>query len=161
MRMRLTPETHKHVEEFMRARLADPQLSLPPIKMYGGRFGRVVTKTLKIGAITLGRRIIVTPNLVKTDEQGRVCVPGWLLAHEGTHVIQYERAGLFGFFAQYLRNYFKILFGSRKMDAKARMEAYRAIAQEQDARDAEQDYKKWLADNALQGDENSLLTLYQ
>lgn len=157
--MRLTTDTHKHVEEFLRARERDPQVSFPPIKIYGGKFGRLVTKTFKIGAITLGRRIIVTPNLVKTDEQGQVFVPAWLLAHEGTHVLQYERAGMFGFLVSYLREYFKILVGSRKLDAAARMDAYRNIHHEKDARDAEQDYKKWMRENALDGDENSWLNL--
>lgn len=157
--MRPAPDTHKQLEAFMRARLKDPQLSLPTFKLYGGRFGSLVTKTLKIGAITFGRRIIVTPQLVKRDEAGRACVPAWLLAHEGTHVLQYERAGVFGFLASYLRDYFKLLFGGRKIDALARMEAYRAIAHEQDAREAEQDYRRWCQENAVEGDENTLLPL--
>ena len=143
----------------MRARLRDPQLKLPPIELYGGRLGRVVTENLKIGAITFGRRIIVTPNLLKTDGEGRTCVPAWLLAHEGTHVLQYERAGMLGFFASYLRSYFKTLFGSRQLDAQARMAAYRSIEQEEDAREAEDDYRRWCEEQGLEGDENSLLPL--
>lgn len=142
--MRLTPETKRHVEEFMRFYFGDPQLSFPPIEMYGGKFGRLVTKTFKIGAITFGRRIIVSPNWVGVGEDGRPNVPGWLLAHEGTHVIQYERAGMLGFFASYLKDYFRILRQGRKLDAEARNLAYRAIRQEEEAREAERAYEKWL-----------------
>jgi hypothetical protein len=143
----------------MRARLKDPQLRLPRIKLYGGRFGRVVTKNLNIGAITLGRRIIVSPNLVKTDAEGRMCVPAWLLAHEGTHVMQYERAGLFGFFASYLGNYFRIMLAGRKFSGRAHNAAYFAIEQEQDAREAEYDYRRWCEENGIEGDQHTLLPL--
>lgn len=143
----------------MRARAKDPQIKLPPIQIYGGRLARLFTQTFKIGAITFGRRIIVKPALFRTDERGEVQVQAWLLAHEGTHVLQYQQAGMLGFFASYLREYFKILFGSRKLDAKARMEAYRNIRHEKDARDAEQDYRRWMQESGLEGDENSWLSL--
>lgn len=142
--MQLTPETHRHLEDFMRVYFNDPQLTLPPVRMYGGRFARFFTRTFKIGAITIGRRIVVTPNLVLPMEDGQWGVPGWLLAHEGTHVIQYQRAGLFGFLGSYLKDYFKTLRKGLKMDAKSRNEAYRAIRQEEHARAAEEAYEQWL-----------------
>lgn len=146
--MRLSPEAHRQVEEFMRVYFRDPQLKLPSIKIYGGKLGRLVTKLLNISAITIGRRIIVTPQLVRRDEAQRVTLPGWLLAHECAHVMQYERAGMLGFLASYLNEYVKTLRLSRKLDAGARNTAYRAIRHEREARAAEAEYAEWLAAGA-------------
>lgn len=139
--MQLTPETHRHLEDFLRVYFNDPHLIFPPIKIYEGRF---FTKTFKIGAITIGRRIVITPNLVLKTDDGGWGIPGWLLAHEGTHVIQYQRAGLLGFLGSYLKDYFKTLRKGLRMDAASRNAAYRAIRQEEHARAAEEAYEQWL-----------------
>ncbi|HEX8473755.1 MAG TPA: hypothetical protein VF666_06950 [Pyrinomonadaceae bacterium] len=146
--MRLSPETHRHIEEFLRVHFSDAQLKLPRIKIYGGKFGRFITTHLKIGAITIGSRIVVSPKLVGRDALGRVTLPGWLLAHECVHVMQYKHAGLIGFFVAYLREYFKTLRVSGKLDAAARNDAYRAIRHEREAREAEDEYARWLAEQA-------------
>lgn len=130
----------------MRVHFRDPHLKFPSIKVYGGKFGRLVTRALDIGAITIGRRIIVSPQLVERDADAcRVTMPGWLLAHECVHVMQYERAGMLGFLVSYVNEYFKTLRLSRNFDAGARNAAYRAIRHEQEAREAEAEYAEWVA----------------
>jgi len=68
-----------------------------------------VTRTLKIGASTFGRRVLVSPALARRDASQRLIVPGWLVAHEAVHVLQYERAGFVGFLVSYLKGYRRAL----------------------------------------------------
>lgn len=142
--MRLSTDTHKQVEEFLRATSGDPHLRFPPIRVYGGRLSRLLTKTFKIGAITIGRHIVVSPNLMERDGEGRVRVPGWLLAHEGTHVMQYEQAGLFRFLRSYLREYWQSM-RKGKWTKEAHKEAYLNLSTEVAARAAEEAYAAWRA----------------
>ena len=141
--MRLAPPAHARLETFLREHAGDPSLRLPDIHMYAGRFSRWLTTTLKVGAVTVGHRIFVAPRLVGRDEEGRLTFPGWLLAHEALHVIQYEREGYLRFFLKYLRDFLGALKASGGWDAGARMAAYLAIRHECEAREAEAAYHGW------------------
>jgi hypothetical protein len=66
-----------------------------------------------------------------------------LIAHETTHVLQYEEAGFVGFLISYLRDYWCCLRQQKRWDAAARMEAYQTIKAECAARDAEGAYAAW------------------
>lgn len=129
----------------MREHHGDLRLKLPPVFIYCGAVARAITQTLGIGAITIGRRVLVSPEHVSSDESGRVLVPGWLVAHEATHVLQYERAGYLGFYISYLGGYWRALRKVEKWDKAGRNAAYLAIPEEGLARQAETAYVKWSA----------------
>ena len=149
--MKLSEESRAEMEAFLRWRLGDAGLRLPPVSVYAGRFARLlVSKALGVGAITFGRRIFVAPSLVRRDEAGRAAMPGWLLAHELAHVLQYERKGWLRFFFDYLRDYFRGLREGRRWDAAGRMDAYMAIAEERAAREVERAYTEFR--ETLRGD---------
>lgn len=131
------------MEDFHRVFGGDEGLRLPPVHLYKGRVSRWLTHTFHIGAITFGRHIFVKPELVKQDDEGRWTVPAWLLAHETTHVLQYERAGFVRFLISYLWDYWHCLRRQQKWDASARLEAYMAIKVEAIARQAEIAYAAW------------------
>ncbi len=118
-------------------------MRLPPVSIYSGRLARWLTGAGRVGAITLGRRIFVAPGFVKRDEDGRRTIPGWLLAHEAAHVLQYERAGMFRFLSAYLRGYVRALRELGRWDAGARLAAYLSLAEEREARTAEAAYRAW------------------
>jgi Domain of unknown function (DUF4157) len=147
--MRLAVDSHRLIEEFLRERFGLETLKLPPLSLYHGRVARWVTSTFRIGAITFGRRIFVAPKMVTTDATGRLRIPGWLVAHEATHVWQYECAGFAGFLASYLAGYWRALRGQRKWGREARQAAYLAIREECEARESETAYAVWIA---LKGD---------
>lgn len=143
--MRLDPASHRHLESFLREHFNLPTLALPQIEIYGGAFGSFVRKFLRVGAITLGRRIFVSREFFGRDAAGRVTLPGWLLAHEAVHVWQFTSEGMLRFLASYLRSYFRALRASGRWDGAARMGAYLAIEAERAARAAEEAYKVWCA----------------
>jgi hypothetical protein len=139
--MRLSSEAHLELEEFLRAQLGRPDLELPPISIYVGRFARLLMRTIGMGAITFGRRVFVAPSLVGRDAEGRLTIPGWLLAHEAAHVLQYEERGYARFFRDYLRGYWRALRAGGGWNAAARTAAYLAIAEECAAREVERAYR--------------------
>jgi hypothetical protein len=144
--MILAPESHKRIEAFLRAHLQDERLKLPPVFIYSGRMARWLTGRLQILAITFGRRIIVASKVVVRDEQGRLTVPAGLIAHEATHVIQYQEAGIVRFLFSYLREYWRALQEHRQGWSKAaRNAAYFAIKHEREAYEAESAYATWVA----------------
>ncbi|HVF54781.1 MAG TPA: hypothetical protein VM934_01445 [Pyrinomonadaceae bacterium] len=140
--MKLAPESHAQVEEFLRAHLGDPELRLPPVSFYAGRFARLLMRVLKMGAITFGRHVFVAPSLVTIAEDGRMVVPAWLVVHESMHVLQYERSGYLRFFVKYLLGYWRALCAGGRWDAAGRMAAYFGIDEERDAREAENAYRQ-------------------
>lgn len=140
--MKLARESHRRLEEFFREHLDDARLKLPPIYIHSGHIASAVTKQLKVGAITFGRHIFLSPSRVtKGDEL--TTAPGWLIAHEATHVLQYEREGFLRFFFKYLTGYWRALRASGKWDYEARMKAYLTIAEEQSAHAVERAYQDW------------------
>jgi hypothetical protein len=143
--MQLASEAHELIEKFLRDRFNLPTLKLSPISIYHGRFAHCLTKTFHIGAITFGRRIFVAPELMERDRDGRLCVPGWLIAHEATHVWQYQREGFAGFLISYLKGYWRALRIEKNWNGEARMKAYLAIKEECDARESETAYAVWVA----------------
>ena len=138
--MRLSNDSHSHVEQFLRAHRGDAGLVLPRIHFHGGLFARLLMMSAGMGAMTLGRHVFVRPLLLKKDELGRVTLPGWLVVHEATHVIQYAERGFVRFMLGYLRGYWRALRESGRWGAAGRMAAYLAIAEEQEARVAEHAY---------------------
>jgi Domain of unknown function (DUF4157) len=141
--MLLARASHKLVEEFHRHFAGDESLRLPPVHLYNGRFARWLTHTFNIGAITFGRHVFIKPELTRREPTGRWTAPAWLIAHETTHVLQYEKAGFVGFLISYLRDYWCCLRVQKRWDAAARMEAYHTIKAECAARDAERAYAAW------------------
>lgn len=142
--MKLAKESHQRLEEFFREHLHDSQLELPPIYIHSGRVARIVTKQLKVGAMTVGRHIFLSPQRV-TKAGNVITAPGWLVAHEATHVLQYEEDGFLRFFFKYLMGYWRALRQSGKWDYEARMKAYLTIAEEQAAHEVERAYQEWSA----------------
>ena len=142
--MKLAAQSQEQIERFLREHFGDPGLRLPPIRIYCGPFAHLVTAALRIGAITFGRLILVSPGLVRRRADGRVYAPGWLIAHEATHVWQYRRHGFVGFLTRYLRNYWRALRGCGRWDRAARLAAYLAIEEECAAREAEEAYRAWV-----------------
>ena len=143
--MRLAAESHRLIESFLREHFRRETLELPSIFIYRGRVARSVTGAFKIGAITLGRHILVAPKLVESDESGKLRIPGWLLAHEATHVWQYESAGFLGFLISYLKGYWRALRAQPRWGREARLAAYLAIEEEAEARESEAAYALWVA----------------
>jgi hypothetical protein len=138
--MRLSDESHAHVEQFFRAHRGDAGLLLPQINFHGGLFARALMFSAGMGAMTLGRHVFVRPGLLKKDVSGRLTLPGWLVVHEAAHVLQYAERGFVRFLAGYLRGYWRALRGGGRWNAAGRMGAYMAIAEEREAREAEHAY---------------------
>jgi hypothetical protein len=147
--MKLAAKSQAHLEVFLREHLGDESLRLPSLIVYCGRFAGLVTRLIGVGAITFGRFILVSPRLAARDERGRLIVPGWLMAHEVMHVVQYGRAGVINFLIEYFVGYWRTLREGKKLNAAARMRAYLSIAEECDARAAESAYKAWLSRAAV------------
>jgi hypothetical protein len=142
--MRLAPESHQRIETFLRAQLKSESLRLPPVHIYYGRWARLLTSTFNILAITFGRRIFVSPKEIERDPSGRLIISAALIAHEATHVVQYEQAGFLGFLLSYLGEYLRALRSHRQWWGKAaRHAAYLAIKQEREAYEAEYAYGGW------------------
>jgi hypothetical protein len=151
--MRLARESHQQIEAFLREHFRDERLRLPPVFIYCGRLSQWLTRRFQILAITFGRRIFVAAKEIKRDEQGRLTAPAGLIAHEATHVLQYERAGFVGFLASYLWEYWRILREQRQGWSKsARHAAYFAIKQEREAYEAEQAFAVWSSLEKLSAD---------
>jgi hypothetical protein len=141
--MRLARESHERLEKFFREYFKDPQLRLPPIYLHRGRIARMVTKQLRIGALTIGRHILLSPARV-TEREGSLTTEGWLVAHEATHVLQYERDGYLRFFIHYFYGYWRALRGGgSRLSREARMSAYLAIEAERIAHEVERAYQDW------------------
>jgi hypothetical protein len=140
--MRLARESHERLEKFFREYFKDPQLRLPPVYLHRGRVARLVTKKLSVGAVTIGRHILLSPGRV-TERDGSLTAEGWLVAHEATHILQYERDGYIRFFFRYFYGYWRALLGGGKLTGEARMSAYLAIEAERIAHEVERAYQAW------------------
>jgi hypothetical protein len=139
--MRLSDESHSHVERFFRAHRGDPGLVLPRIRLHAGLSARLLMlASAGMGAVTLGRHVFVRPGLLRRDGAGRVTLPGWLVVHEAAHVLQYAERGFARFLAGYLGGYWRALREGGRWDAAGRMAAYMALEEEREARRAEDAY---------------------
>ena len=143
--MKLAAESHKYLEDFHRHHSSKGELRLPPVYLHAGRFARLITHTFKIAAITFGRHILVKPELVVRDEAGRLRAPSWLIAHETTHVLQYDRAVFVGFLWAYLKDYWRTRREQQGWRSVARMSEYLSIGVARDAREAEHRFAEWNA----------------
>jgi Domain of unknown function (DUF4157) len=140
--MKLSADTHDELQHFFRQHLNDRALCLPPITIHAGLLARLLMKAVGMGAITFGRHVFVKPGFIMRDGEGRATAPGWLLAHEAAHVLQYEQRGYLRFFRDYLRGYWLALRAGKNWGAIGRMAAYMAIAEERSAREAEHAYRE-------------------
>ncbi|HEY0378724.1 MAG TPA: DUF4157 domain-containing protein [Pyrinomonadaceae bacterium] len=151
--MRLAPEAHRHIEAFLREQRRSDALRLPPVHVYVGRWSRLLTRTLGITAITLGRCVFVSARVVKRDERGRLTIPARLLAHEAMHVVQYSETGFVGFLFSYLREYWRELRAQSGWGRAARQAAYLAIKHEREAYETEDAYSAWAALVRMRGED--------
>lgn len=78
-----------------------------------------------LGAITLGRRILIRADLVDGDRDVLLD----LLAHEVVHVAQWRRLGPAGFLVRYLADY-----GRLRLGGLGHTDAYLRIPAEEEAR---------------------------
>ncbi len=139
--MRLSDESHTHVEQFFREHLGEPGLVLPRIRLHVGVLAHLLMfASAGMGAMTLGRHVFVRPGLLRKDSKGRVTLPGWLVVHEAAHVLQYAEKGFVRFLWGYLCGYWRALRAGRRWDAAGRMAAYLALEEEREARRAEAAY---------------------
>ncbi len=127
--MKLAAVSHAQLQSFLRYHFKDDTLNVPHIYVYTGSFARFVTRTLKIGAITFGRRVLVSPALVGRDASQQLIIPGFLVS--------------------YLKGYWRALRGQKGYGSAARMNAYLAIEEEKMAREAERAYQVWRADSSF------------
>lgn len=141
--MRLASASHELLEAFFRRHNNDESLALPRIVLNTGRFAAWLTRTFRIGAITLGRRVFIAPRLLTRNASGQTCAPAPLIAHESAHVLQYERAGWARFLCRYVREYIAGLKREGGNLAERHGAAYRAISFEREARAAERAYDAW------------------
>jgi len=120
----LAPGVRSILERFLDADLAG-------VRCHRGRFARWLCRRLGAGAVTLGRRIYLSPAGWRQVQAGGV--DGLALAgHEAVHVLQYRRHGLVGMLARYLRDYLR---GRRA--GLSHHAAYRAVGYEREAFAAE------------------------
>ncbi|MDX6271600.1 MAG: hypothetical protein QOD28_2823 [Acidobacteriota bacterium] len=143
--MRLAEESRARLEQFFCWYERDEKLRLPVVFVHAGFWSHQLTRVLRIAAITVGRHIFVARKLIGRDVRGQLTMPGWLLAHEATHVRQYQREGFWPFLFNYAREYLAFLVRGGKFDAKARTKAYEQITREREAREVEAAYLKWRA----------------
>lgn len=102
-----------------------------------------MTGWLRVGAVTFGRHILLAPKRV-TESDGCLRTEGWLIAHEATHVLQYESDGHVRFLFRYFYGYWRALRESGKGWSKeASMSAYLAIEAERVAHEVERAYQVW------------------
>lgn len=150
--MKLSRELHFQLENFFREFFADADLRLPEIEIYCNRGARLVTKIISVHGITIGRFIFIKPDLICRDDSFRLCISKNLLAHETTHVLQYQKLGTLKFLYQYFKSYFVNLRDKKKWNFDARMSAYLDIPFEEEARAGGADFVEWLAKQKAQID---------
>jgi Domain of unknown function (DUF4157) len=141
--MKLSPESHRRIEEFFREHLADENLKLPQIQIFARRGSRLLTKILSVEGITFGRFIFINPKRLRRGANGRLTVSRELLAHELAHSMQYRREGTFPFFYNYLKGFFTNLKRQEKRDSNARAKAYMDIPHEIEARLIAARFVRW------------------
>jgi hypothetical protein len=141
--MRLAEESRARLESFFRWYERDERVRLPAVFVHAGFWSDNLTRMLRAAAFTVGRHIFVSRKVLVRNAQGRLTMPGWLLAHEAAHVRQFQRAGFAPFLFNYAREYLTYLVRGGKFDARARTEAYKRLAPEREAREVEAAYLKW------------------
>jgi hypothetical protein len=145
--MRLSHKSHTQLESFFRDYYDDAELKLPEIRIFSKRAARLITKSNHVYAITFGRFIFVKPDILTRDSNDELYVSKELMAHEITHVLQYQKLGWLKFFYTYLSGYWKNLSKKEKWDFRARTEAYLEIPHEIEARFCATKFLEWKLTN--------------
>ena len=140
--MRLAEDSRLELELFFREFLRDESLRVPRVRFYAGRWALWLTLAGRVGAVTLGRRVLVAPSFLSRGEGG-AGIPWRLAVHEVAHVLQYGRTGTLRFLPRYLREYVAWLWRAGKLDARSRMRAYLKISFEREARAASREFAVW------------------
>ncbi|HEX8070968.1 MAG TPA: DUF4157 domain-containing protein [Pyrinomonadaceae bacterium] len=143
--MQLAPEAHARLERFLRVSLRDEGLRLPAVAVHTGRVAGALTRVLRVGAITFGRHVFLAPAWCARGADGAVRVPGWLVAHEAVHVVQYRRAGAARFLCAYLGEYARQVWRGPGRPGARHARAYRAIRFEAEAFAVETAYREQAA----------------
>lgn len=141
--MRLSRKLHHQLEDFFREFFGDENLRLPEIEICCGRNANVVTKLLGVHGITLGRYIFIKPDLIYRRNSAERYISKNLLAHEATHVLQYQNFGALKFLYQYFKSYFLSLREKKSWNAGARLQAYLDIPFEAEARAGGAGFVDW------------------
>lgn len=128
---------------FFRHYLENEQFIMPETQIYIKKTAGLITKILRVDGITIGRYIFIRPSLAKYNSQNHLIINQKLLAHELTHVLQYQELGFIGFLTDYLKEYFGGLRRKKKWNSLARLEAYWEISHEVEARNAAQKFIEW------------------
>ena len=142
--MKLSRKAHYLLERFFREHFNDAELKLPEIELYSNGGARLVTKILKIYGITFGRFIFIKPELISRNRDQLLCISRELLAHETTHVLQYQKLGAILFLYTYLKAYFRALRKKKKWDFSSRQDSYLEIPHEVEARMCGRKFIEWL-----------------
>lgn len=150
--MKLAEDSHRKFEVFFRELTGDEHFSLPAIEIYARRGANLLTGLFRINGITIGRRIVIQPELTVRGADQRLYAPKKLLAHEIAHVVQYARAGLVKFLWTYLKDYWLALKRKEKWDSEARTQAYLEIPFEVEARQIADDFIEWMETRSRQKD---------
>lgn len=133
--MKLAESSVRKLEKFFSEYLEDEKFILPPVFFYTGKISKIITHSLKIHGITIGKRIFILPELVSLNSNDKKSLPENLVAHEIVHVLQYKREGFFKFLYKYLRDYRNNLKKEAGLDFEARHRAYLNIPFEIEARE--------------------------
>lgn len=132
--MKLSRPLHSQLENFFRDFFDDANLQLPEIEIFCSRGARFVTKLISVHGITFRRFIFIKPDLMCRNSESKLCISKNLLAHEATHVVQYQKLGTLKFLYRYFKSYFVNLHGGKNWSPHSRMQAYLDIPFEAEAR---------------------------
>ncbi len=120
---RISPETKNILAPFF------PTLNLDHIRLYSGglRLGYLILLLNRAKAITFGKKIFfvrgVLDDSIPLRQNGMI-----LIAHELTHVRQYQEMGFLKFLYRYLRDYLR-----SRIEGKDHYSAYLNVRFEQEA----------------------------
>lgn len=141
--MRLTVQSYQRLQDFLRQYYGDAALRLPEIDWRVGAVARGVTQLNGISAITFGCRVLLAPHAVWQDEAGAWRIAGRLVAHEATHVLQYQRQGWGRFLYGYLSEYAQAMRQATQWNAATHFQAYANLNAEREAQAVEDAYAAW------------------
>jgi len=133
---RISPETKKLLSPFF------PTINLDKIRLYSGglRLGHLILLLNRATAITFGKKIFFARGML--DESTPTGIT--LIAHELTHVRQYQETGYLRFLYRYLRDYIQ-----SRIEGKNHHSAYLNVSFEQEAFGYEREISEKLnSDNA-------------
>jgi hypothetical protein len=142
--MRLSRKSHRKLEFFFREYFNESDLKLPDVELFVKRGAGLITGLFKIYGITIGQYIFIRADFLYRNENQELCIAKELLAHELTHVLQYQKLGFFRFFYTYLKGYWLALKQKEKWDLAARNRAYLEIPHEIEARQCAAKFLEWM-----------------